>query len=97
VRGFEIGVFNVDGDYVALPNLCVHQWGPLCAGKVTGTLAATAASDWRAEWVRDGQVVICPWHSLEFHVKTGRSIAYPKRSLPTYPVRVADGQLQVTL
>jgi nitrite reductase/ring-hydroxylating ferredoxin subunit len=30
-------------------------------------------------------------------VKTGQSIAYPKRSLPTYPVRVQDGMLTVEL
>jgi nitrite reductase/ring-hydroxylating ferredoxin subunit len=64
---------------------------------LSGTLAADADSGFEPEWRLDGEVVICPWHSLEFHVKTGRSIAYPDRKLPTYPVRVADGQLQVTL
>ena len=95
VRGFEIGVFNVGGDYVALPNLCIHQWGPLCAGKVTGTLAATAESDWRVEWVRDGQVVICPWHSLEFDLMTGQCLAYPRVKLRRYPVVVEDGVVKV--
>ena len=37
----EIGVFNVDGQYYALPNVCLHQFGPLCAGRISGTLSAT--------------------------------------------------------
>ena len=97
VNGRQIGVFNIDGEFYALPNACFHQNGPLCRGLLSGTLAADADSGFEPEWRLDGEVVICPWHSLEFHVKTGRCIAYPKRTLPTYPVRVAGGQLQVTL
>ena len=93
--GIEIGIFNVDGTYVALPNLCVHQWGPLCAGKVTGTLTASPESDWRREWVREGQVVVCPWHSLEFDLMTGQCLAYPRVKLRRYPVVVEDGVVTV--
>jgi nitrite reductase/ring-hydroxylating ferredoxin subunit len=93
--GIEIGIFNVDGTYVALPNLCVHQWGPLCAGKVTGTLTASPESDWRREWVREGQVVVCPWHSLEFDLMTGQCLAYPQVKLRRYPVIVEDGVVTV--
>jgi nitrite reductase/ring-hydroxylating ferredoxin subunit len=97
VNGVEIGVFNVGGDFVALPNLCVHQWGPLCAGRVTGTLVASAQSNWRREWVREGQVVICPWHSLEFDLMTGQCLAYPRVKLRRYPVVVEDGVVKVIL
>jgi len=34
----EIGVFNVRGRYYALPNVCAHQFGPLCEGRITGYL-----------------------------------------------------------
>jgi nitrite reductase/ring-hydroxylating ferredoxin subunit len=30
----EIGIFNVDGRYYALPNVCLHQFGPLCTGRI---------------------------------------------------------------
>src|SRR5258707_990828 len=75
-RGVEIGVFNVDGEYYALPNLCFHQWGPLCTGKVTGTLARCAESNWQPRWEHEGRIVICPWHSLEFDIPTGQCLAY---------------------
>ena len=35
----EVGVFNVNGDFYALPNVCPHQFGPLCAATVDGTMA----------------------------------------------------------
>lgn len=93
--GIEIGVFNVAGAFYALPNLCVHQWGPLCAGEVSGTLAADAATDWRYQWVRDGTIIICPWHSLEFDITTGQCLAYPRVKLRRYPVTVEAGIVKV--
>jgi len=97
VGGVEVGVFNVDGELHALPNLCVHQWGPLCAGQLSGTLATSSESGWKLEWVREGQIMICPWHSLEFDVTTGQCLAYPRVRLRTYPVVVEDGVVKVVL
>ncbi len=94
-RGVEIGVFNVAGAYYALPNLCFHQWGPLCTGTVTGTLAASAATDWRPQWEREGSIVVCPWHSLEFDITTGQCLAYPRVNLRRYPVTVEAGIVKV--
>ena len=93
----EIGVFNVDGQYYALPNVCLHQYGPLCTGRISGTLAATAASDWKLEWVREGQIITCPWHRLEFDITNGQCLAFPKRKLRSYPVKVEDGRIMVII
>lgn len=95
VRGVEIGVFNVDGDYHALPNLCFHQWGPLCTGKLTGTLAMGRDADWQPRWEREGRIIVCPWHSLEFDVTTGQCLAYPRVRLRRYPVAVEAGIVKV--
>jgi nitrite reductase/ring-hydroxylating ferredoxin subunit len=97
VAGREIGIFNVHGRYYALPNVCFHQNGPLCRGAVTGTLVCDAGTGWKPVWSHDGEVVVCPWHSLEFHIPTGRCLAYPERRLPTYEVKVDDGQIKVVL
>lgn len=35
-----IAVFNVDGDFYALNNVCPHLGGPIGAGKLTGTVVA---------------------------------------------------------
>jgi nitrite reductase (NADH) small subunit len=98
VAGREIGIFNVGGELHGLPNVCPHQTGPVCEGKImTGSLRSTAATGWRPEWVHDGEVIVCPWHGLEYHVPTGRCMAYPNIKLRRYQVLVADGQVVVRL
>jgi nitrite reductase (NADH) small subunit len=83
----EIGVFNVGGKLYGLPNVCPHQTGPLCEGKPPlGTLVARSENDWKFEWVNEGEIVACPWHGLEYHVPTGRCLAYPNTS-PSAPTR----------
>ena len=93
----EVGVFNIDGQYYALPNVCLHQYGPLCTGRISGTLAATAANDWKLEWVHDGQIITCPWHRLEFNITTGQCLAFPQRKLRSYTVKVEDGRIKVLI
>lgn len=97
VRGRQIGVFNVRGTYYALPNICIHQNGPLCRGEVGGTLVSDATTDWKPIWSHEGEIIVCPWHTLEFNVTTGQCLAYPDRHLPVYEVKVEDYQIKVIL
>jgi nitrite reductase/ring-hydroxylating ferredoxin subunit len=96
--GREIGVFNIGGRLYGLPNLCPHQTGPLCAARtVTGTLVADAEGDWAPRWEMEGEVVACPWHGLEYHVPTGRCLAYPQVTLRRYDVRVQGEDVVLAL
>jgi len=97
IRNIEIGVFHVNGAFYALPNVCPHSFGPLCEGTVNGTMACNAATDWKHVWVRDGEILTCPWHGWEFDIPTGRALARPTVRIRTYPVTVEDGQVVVTL
>lgn len=97
VGRLEIGVFNVDDRYYALPNVCAHQFGPLCEGVVTGTLTANAETGWRPAWLHEGRILTCPWHALEYDITTGRCLAYPKIRLRQFPVRVEGDQLVVVV
>jgi nitrite reductase/ring-hydroxylating ferredoxin subunit len=36
LKGKEIVVFNVDGEFFARDNLCTHEEGPLCEGEIEG-------------------------------------------------------------
>lgn len=90
LAGRSIGVFNVDGDYLAIANTCPHQRAPLCKG----TLAMTADADRADEWVwrEDTTVIRCPWHGWEFDLRTGRSVFNPHRmGVMTYQVALEDG------
>ncbi len=95
VRNMEIGLYNVDGTYYALHNMCPHQFGPLCKGPVSGAVSCTKSSDWRLQWGRVGQVLTCPWHGIEFDLKTGRSLAVKDMQVRTFPVRVIDGEVRL--
>lgn len=97
VGRIEVGVFNIDGELHALPNVCPHQFGPLCEGTVNGTTACSAATGWKFAWVREGEVVTCPWHGMEFDIATGRSLSSPRLKVRTYPVAVSDGQVIITI
>jgi nitrite reductase (NADH) small subunit len=94
----QIGVFNIGGKFYGLPNVCPHQTGPLCEGKTTtGTLVANKENDWRFEWAYEGEIVACPWHGLEYHVPTGRCLAFSNIKLRTYEVVVEDGKVKIRI
>lgn len=93
---YGVGVYNVGGSFHALANYCPHRGGPLCRGRVTGM---TEAGDrpYEVRWVRNGEIVRCPWHGWEFEIATGTSLSGPTRRVRTYPVGVRDGQIVLTV
>ena len=94
----RIGVFNIGGRFYGLPNVCPHQTGPLCQGRdTTGTLTADREGAWKPRWVMEGEVIACPWHGLEYHVPTGRCLAYPEITLRRYAVTVRGDEVVVTV
>ncbi|MCC7355321.1 MAG: Rieske 2Fe-2S domain-containing protein [Anaerolineae bacterium] len=95
INGREVGIFNVGGTFHALPNLCPHQLGPLCLGRVSGTLDRRPETGWQLQWIHDGEIVTCPWHGMEYHISTGQCLAYPEVRLRTYEVWVEDGMVML--
>jgi nitrite reductase/ring-hydroxylating ferredoxin subunit len=91
VGGRSIGVFNVDGDYFALRNRCPHQGGALCEGTLWGVLKSDVPGSFDYDASRE--ILTCPWHGWEFHVKTGQSWCDPRRlRVRKFDVTVEDGQ-----
>ena len=91
-----VGVFNVGGELHALPNVCPHQFGPLAEGKVNGTMICNAETSFAHAWVRSGEVVTCPWHGIEFDIRTGRSLASPRLAVRPYRVRIEGDDVYVS-
>lgn len=90
VRGREIVVFNVEGEYFALLDRCPHDGGSLCKGKLIGLVEAAAPGEYR--YSRRGEIVRCAWHGWEFDLRTGRSRCDPDRlRTRSYPVAVDKG------
>lgn len=87
IAGRSIGVFNAGGQFYALRNRCPHQGGPLCEGRLSGSVVSSKAGEY--EYVRDGEILRCPWHGWEFDIKTGQSWFDPAGvHVRTYPVTI---------
>ncbi len=93
VAGREIGLFNLNGVFYALKNVCPHQGARVCLGKVTGTTLPSAVYEYR--YGLEGRILRCPWHGWEFDITTGRSIFDPTVRVVTYSVVVEDGWVVV--
>jgi 3-phenylpropionate/trans-cinnamate dioxygenase ferredoxin component len=78
VEGTAIAVFNLEGAYYAIEDLCSHEAESLSGGQV------------------EGEEIICPRHGAHFSILTGAALSPPAyEPVATFPVRVADGMVQV--
>lgn len=96
VAGRSVGIFNVEGALYAVANLCPHALAPICRGSLGDTFMPAARGDWVP--ARRGHILRCPYHRWEFDITTGESaMGVDRRRLLTFPVRVSDGSVVVTL
>jgi 3-phenylpropionate/trans-cinnamate dioxygenase ferredoxin subunit len=76
----EIGVFNCDGQLLAIEDRCSHDDGPLAEGIFD---QATCTIE-------------CPRHGSLFDLHTGKPKTLPAYvPVDTFPVRVADGMIKL--
>jgi 3-phenylpropionate/trans-cinnamate dioxygenase ferredoxin subunit len=85
---FEIGVFNVNGQFRAVLNVCPHELAPICSGAVRGTVLPSKAGEY--SWGNCGEIIACPWHGWEFNLHDGKSLHDERCRLKTFPVVVED-------
>ena len=76
VRGREIGIYNLGGEFFALANRCPHAGGPLCLGKTGPLVLSDGPGDYRL--TRERVFLRCPWHGWEYDIRTGQSWCDPK-------------------
>ena len=83
----SIGIFNVNGKFYALRNLCPHQQAPLCEGRVSGTTLPSKPGEYILG--RKDEILRCPWHAWEFDITTGKSLFAPNKCrVKHYPVSI---------
>lgn len=97
VGGIEVGVLNIDGNYYALQNRCLHDGGPVLTGRTGNKLEGEFVEPGtRVEkYYGDDHIVSCPWHGWSYELETGENIADSDICLPTYEVVVEDGTVYV--
>jgi 3-phenylpropionate/trans-cinnamate dioxygenase ferredoxin subunit len=88
VKGRSIGVFNVNGQYLAVLNLCPHELAPLCLGRVSGTTLPSPPGEYH--WGREGEILFCPWHGWEFDLLSGDCLTDRRKHLTFFPVSVEE-------
>jgi 3-phenylpropionate/trans-cinnamate dioxygenase ferredoxin subunit len=82
--GAMIALVNLGGEYVAIGDACTHDGAPLLGSGID------------ARDLIEGDRISCPRHGAQFCLRTGTALAPPAwEPVPTYPVRVRDGVVQV--
>ncbi len=66
VDGRWVALFNVDGVYHAVDNLCLHRGGPLCEGSVKGNVVTCPWHGWQFD-VTSGALMQDPTVGVSRH------------------------------
>jgi nitrite reductase/ring-hydroxylating ferredoxin subunit len=95
-----VGIFRFGGHLYAWENVCAHQGGPACQGRIVGRVRERLDEGKRSLGLRfdeDTMHVVCPWHGYEYDVTTGRHPGVPGASLRRIEVAEAEGRIRVTV
>jgi nitrite reductase/ring-hydroxylating ferredoxin subunit len=95
-----IGVFRFQGALYAYENVCAHQGGPVCQGRLVHRVVEVLDSEKRstgAVFDADELRIVCPWHGAEYNVATGKHPTQPAFTLRAFPVDEEGGTVHVTV
>lgn len=93
-----IGVFNVNGTFHALRNICPHKQGPVCMGQTSGRTDAVAPpsiAGVELTFDDEGEVLICPWHFWPFEIASGECLVDPTIRIATFPIKIEGDDIIV--
>src|SRR5258708_33944923 len=85
-----IGIFRVNGKLYAYDNVCPHQGGPVCQGKIMPKVRENIDADRQAHGMvydRSEMPIACPWPGADFAIPTGRPATPPAIRLAASPAR----------
>lgn len=91
-KGKEIGIYNDNGMFYGILNVCPHQQAEICKGTVSGTNIESDTHEFI--YGMEGKVLSCPWHGWEFDIETGKSIFDPEKyRVRTYRVEIEEDRV----
>ncbi len=98
-RGFTIKnipivvVHSKQGEFYALYGLCPHQRCSLAAGVLGGLTVASQPGE-PFEYIREGEILRCPWHAFSYDVTTGACLTDAKTMrVKTYPLSISNQEV----
>jgi len=81
INSRPIALFNVNGEFYALDNVCPHRGGPVGEGFVDCA----------------NLTVQCPWHGWTFSLASGASPVIKVAKVETFEVKVEGDEVKVSL
>ena len=89
----RVEVFNLDGQFYALKNICSHKGGPLCRGRLCPH--ATSNETYHIGCEHENEIIKCSWHQCEFDIKTGQALYDQHLRMKTYLVKVEESDIVI--
>ena len=99
LSGKGLGIFRMGGALYAYENICPHQGGPVCQGKLMPRILEVLDEDQSSQGTRldEGDMhVVCPWHGFEYSIKGGCHAGYSRITLKKLRVEESEGRIRVT-
>ena len=96
INGIEIGVFQLGGVFYAWRNLCPHQGGPVCQGRIFKRVIEKVDSERKVHgrsYDENIRHIVCPWHGGEFDIRTGYHAGTNTLALDPIETIVRDGEV----
>ena len=84
----RIEVFNLDGQFYALKNICSYKGGLLCPH-------ATSNENYHIGYEHENEIIKCPWPQCEFDIKTGQALYDQHLRMKTYLVKVEESNIVI--
>ncbi|WP_392425965.1 Rieske (2Fe-2S) protein [Barrientosiimonas humi] len=92
-----IGIFRVEGRLYAYDNVCPHQGGPVCQGRIMPKVRERIEDHLAKgmEYDRSEMHLVCPWHGAEFVITTGQHASTAAVALSPVEVTEEGGHIRV--
>jgi NAD(P)H-dependent nitrite reductase small subunit len=81
VNDRQIALFNVNGEFFALDNICAHRGGPLGEGFIDN----------------NNLTIQCPWHGWTYRLANGVSLIDSMIKVEKFDVKIEGDEIQVSL
>lgn len=98
VDGVDIGIFRLGGALHAWRNVCPHQGGPVCQGRIFQRVVDDLGPDMQLHGRAYDETqlhIVCPWHGAEFNIRTGQHAGIPDLKLTRVELSERDGKVVV--
>jgi len=95
-----VGIFRFEGTLYAWENVCAHQGGPVCQGKIIHRVTEVIDSGGESRGFAFDEShlhIVCPWHGFEYDIKTGVHPGRPAARLIRVAVEETGDGIYVTV